>query len=203
MSTEENIQPPPPPVLQPHSGSSEAHLTTTRVRARPDPFLVVCRCFSFVTAMAAILCIFVNVLSAIRSFRNGSDVFDGIYRCYAVVVAVLVVVAETEWRFITQYWKILKYWTGRGMLQIFAAVMTRAYPDYFGQRQQLVVLQNLSGYLLLACGLVYLISGILCIGAVQRCRQKQEHSREQAVKDIQDLERRREELEALLIVDRV
>ncbi|GAA0139815.1 hypothetical protein LIER_01287 [Lithospermum erythrorhizon] len=173
------------------------------VPARPDLFLIVCNCFRLVTSLAAICCIIVNVLSVVRSFKNGSDVFDGVFRCYAVVIAVFVVLAETEWTVITQFWKILEYWAGRGMLQIFVAVMTRAYPDYSGQRQELVLLQNISSYLLLACGVVYLISGILCIGMVKRARQKKEISREQAIKDLQELESRREELESLLIVDRV
>ncbi|CAK9146980.1 unnamed protein product, partial [Ilex paraguariensis] len=82
------------------------------------------------------------------------------------------------------------------------AVMTRAYPDYSEKRKELVLLQNIAGYLLLACGVVYVILGILCIGVVKRARQKKEVSREQAVKDLEELERRREELEALLIVDR-
>lgn len=46
----------------------------TRVKAKPDSFLIVCRCFSFVTSLAALLCIAVNVLSAVRSFKNGSNV---------------------------------------------------------------------------------------------------------------------------------
>nr|DAD40942.1 TPA_asm: hypothetical protein HUJ06_015265 [Nelumbo nucifera] len=79
---------------------------SVRIRSRADPFLVVCRCFSVLTSLTAILCIFVNVLSAVRSFRNGSDVFDGIFRCYAVAIAVFVVVAETEWGFIFKFWKV-------------------------------------------------------------------------------------------------
>ncbi|KAG9130598.1 hypothetical protein Leryth_011853 [Lithospermum erythrorhizon] len=77
------------------------------VRARPDLFLIVCNCFSLVTSLAAICCIIVNVLSVVRSFKNGSDVFDGVFRCYAVVIAVFVVLAETEWTVITQFWKVL------------------------------------------------------------------------------------------------
>merc|ERR1711915_935309 len=38
-----------------------------------DPFLVVCRCFSVVTIISALLCVVVNVLSAIQSFKNGED----------------------------------------------------------------------------------------------------------------------------------
>ncbi|CBI34019.3 hypothetical protein VitviT2T_004093 [Vitis vinifera] len=173
-----------------------------RVRARGDPLLIVCRCFSFITALTAILCICVNVLSAVRSFKDGSDVFDGIFRCYAVVIALFVVVAETEWGFIMKFWKMLEYWAGRGMLQIFVAVMTRAFPNESSKQKDLVLLQNIASYMLLACGLIYVISGILCIGFLKRARQKKEVSREQAIKDLEELEQRREELEALLIMER-
>ncbi|XP_028076075.1 uncharacterized protein LOC114278262 isoform X2 [Camellia sinensis] len=153
----------------PQRGNSGSATAAVGVRARADPFLVVCRCFSFITAVAAILCIAVNILSAVRSFKNGSDV--------------------------------LEYWACRGMLQIFVAVMTRAYPEDSGEREQLILLQNISCYMLLSCGVVYIISGILCIGHFKRARQKKEVSRDQAVRDLQELERRREELEALLLID--
>ncbi|XP_028076074.1 uncharacterized protein LOC114278262 isoform X1 [Camellia sinensis] len=185
----------------PQRGNSGSATAAVGVRARADPFLVVCRCFSFITAVAAILCIAVNILSAVRSFKNGSDIFDGIFRCYAVVIALFVVVAETEWVFIMKFWKVLEYWACRGMLQIFVAVMTRAYPEDSGEREQLILLQNISCYMLLSCGVVYIISGILCIGHFKRARQKKEVSRDQAVRDLQELERRREELEALLLID--
>ncbi|KAF4381133.1 hypothetical protein F8388_012055 [Cannabis sativa] len=186
--------------------------SNTVLRRRPDPFLLVWRFFSVITALVAILCIVVNVLSAIRSFKNGSDVlslslcesqiFDGIFRCYAVLIAALVVVAETEWGFILKFWQVLEYWVGRGMLQIFVAVMTRAFPDYSTEKRNLIFLQNLASYMLLACGVVYVISGILCLGFLKRARQKKEITREQAVRDLEELERRREELEELLIEER-
>ncbi|KAG8645837.1 uncharacterized protein LOC110624266 [Manihot esculenta] len=177
--------------------------SSSRSRPGPDPFLVVCRCFSFITALTAILCIAVNVLSAIRSFKKGYDIFDGIFRCYAVVIAFFVVVAETEWGFITKFWKVLEYWAARGMLQIFVAVMTRAFPDYSARQKNLILLQNIASYMLLACGVVYVVSGILCIGYLKRTRQHKEITREQALKDLEQLERRREELEQLLVVERV
>ncbi|KAL9284905.1 hypothetical protein ACSQ67_024729 [Phaseolus vulgaris] len=202
------------------------------LRNRADPFLVACRCFSFLTSLAAILCIGVNVLSAVRSFKHASDIFDGIFRCYTVIIAAFVVLAETEWSFILKFSKVLEYWAARGMLQIFVAVMTRAFPDYIGDQKNLFLLQSIASYLLLGCGVVYVISrsylrlilsnlffsqilishfllflssmkGILCIGFLKRARQKQEITREQAAKDLEELERRREELEQLLLLERV
>ncbi|CAK7355260.1 unnamed protein product [Dovyalis caffra] len=172
---------PLPPLAPPRASSS------SRLRARPgpDPLLVICRCFSFVTSLTAILCAAVNVLSAVRSFKDRSDVFDGIFRCYAVLIAAIVVVAETEWGFIIKYWKVLDYWVGRGMLQIFVAVMTRAFPDYSSKQKELLILQNVASYMLLACGVVYIVSGILCIGFLKRARQQKETTREQAVKDLE------------------
>ncbi|XP_010277505.1 PREDICTED: uncharacterized protein LOC104611919 isoform X1 [Nelumbo nucifera] len=182
--------------------SQRVSMPSARLRLRADPFLLACRCFSVLTSLTAILCISVNVLSAVRSFKNESDIFDGIFRCYAVAIAFFVVIAETEWEFVLKFWKVLEYWVGRGMLQIFVAVMTRAFPDESGERKDLVLLQNIASYLLLACGLVYVISGILCIGFLKRAREQKEITREQAVKDLEELERRREELETFLVSER-
>ncbi|XP_054801818.1 uncharacterized protein LOC129305775 [Prosopis cineraria] len=172
------------------------------VRARPDLFLVACRCFSLLTSLAAILCIVFNVLSAIRSFKHISGIFDGIFRCYAVLISCLVVLAETEWSLIMKSFKALECWPCRGMLQIFVAVMTRAYPNFVGERTE-SILQNVACYLLLACGVLYVVSGILCISFMKSAREQRETLREQAAKDLEELERRREELERLLLAERV
>ncbi|CAE6161452.1 unnamed protein product [Arabidopsis arenosa] len=181
----------------PSSGSTKLKLAN-----RADPFLVVCRCFSVVTSLIAILCVVVNVLAAVRSFRDSHDIFDGIFRCYAVVIACFVVLVETEWGFILKFSKVLEFWAGRGMLQIFVAVMTRAFPDYMAQKKDFLLLQNIASYLLLACGVIYVISGVLCIGFLKRARQQKEVSREQAVKDLEEIARRKEELEQLLLEHR-
>ncbi|ONK75915.1 uncharacterized protein A4U43_C03F21900 [Asparagus officinalis] len=187
----------------PASSSRPPELVSAGIRPSPDPLLIVCRCFRFLTAVVAVLCVSVNVLSAVRSFKNGADIFGGIFRCYAVVLALFVAVAETEWSFVMKFWRVLEFWAGRGALQIFVAVMTRAFPDFEGEREEMVLLQEIASYLLLACGLTYVISGVLCIGFLKRARQHKEITRDQAAKDLEELERRREELEAMLIGERV
>ncbi|XP_040968391.1 uncharacterized protein [Gossypium hirsutum] len=48
-----------------------------------------------------------------------------------------------------------------------------------------------------------MFEGILCIGFLKRSCQQKEITREQAVQDLEELERRREELEQLLLAERV
>ncbi|KAH9697290.1 hypothetical protein KPL71_023551 [Citrus sinensis] len=185
-------QPPPPPARASSGG---------RLRNRADPLLVVCRCFSVLTSLTALLCLAVNVLSAIRSFKNGSDVrqtlVSVVHYCFAILdqssscgLGVLVFVNLIV--------------VGIGVLGCpGVAVMTRAFPDYSAKQKDLILLQNIASYMLLACGVVYVISGILCIGCIKRARQQKEMTRDQAVKDLEDLEQRREELEQLLVAERV
>ncbi|XP_020219902.1 uncharacterized protein LOC109802899 isoform X1 [Cajanus cajan] len=86
-----------------------------------------CRCFSVLTSLAAILYIAVNVLSAVRSFKHASDIFDSIFYYYAVIIAAFVVLAETEWSFILNFSKALEYWAVRGMLQILILKMLKSW----------------------------------------------------------------------------
>ncbi|KAF8377385.1 hypothetical protein HHK36_030762 [Tetracentron sinense] len=81
--------------------------------------------------------------------------------------------------------------------------MTSAFPNDSGEREALVLLQDISTYLMLACGVIYIFSGVLCIGCLKRARQAKEITRDQAIKDLEELERRRGELEELLIAERV
>lgn len=88
----ETLQPQPQP--QPQLGRTTSSNTNTPVRRKNAPFLVVCRCFSLITALSAVSCIAVNILAAVRSFKNGSDVRNicsislnynlGFYSCLGV-----------------------------------------------------------------------------------------------------------------------
>ncbi|KAH7522190.1 hypothetical protein FEM48_Zijuj07G0112100 [Ziziphus jujuba var. spinosa] len=76
---------------------------STRLRMRSNLFLVVCKCFSILTSSTVVLCIAVNV-------------FDGIFRCYEVLIAAFVVLAETEWELI----KFLKVELASYVKQLYA-----------------------------------------------------------------------------------
>lgn len=38
------------------------------------------------------------------------------------------------------------------------AVMTRAYPDIYGERHEMLLLRDIASYMLLACGFIYVLS---------------------------------------------
>ncbi|EFJ18529.1 hypothetical protein SELMODRAFT_178191 [Selaginella moellendorffii] len=164
----------------------------------PDALVIAFRIFSALTAISALLCTAVSVISVVRAFKHGRDIFEGILRCYAVVIALFVAVAETEWEFFLKFWRVLEYWVGRGMLQIFVAVMTQALSDEHKDRAYQVVFSEVASGMLLGCGAVYVVAGLLCIRKFKRSRIEKSKGREKAAKDLEELEKRRGELQALL-----
>lgn len=82
------------------SSNSNSAPQNTNINAplqrRNAPFLIVCRCFSVITAASAALCIAVNVLSAVRSFKNGSDVGSFCFLGFNFYVLLLLLI-NFEW----------------------------------------------------------------------------------------------------------
>ncbi|XP_024515785.1 uncharacterized protein LOC9661390 isoform X2 [Selaginella moellendorffii] len=156
----------------------------------PDALVIAFRIFSALTAISALLCTAVSVISVVRAFKHGRDIFEGILRCYAVVIALFVAVAETEWEFFLKFWRVLEYWVGR--------VMTKALSDEHKDRAYQVVFSEVASGMLLGCGAVYVVAGLLCIRKFKRSRIEKSKEREKAAKDLEELEKRRGELQGLL-----
>lgn len=72
------------------SSSRERGRTRNRGDSNSDLFLRVCRFFSFITSFAAILCVTVNVLSAIRSFKHAShsDVYISSFIYFSNIILI-------------------------------------------------------------------------------------------------------------------
>jgi len=168
-----------------------------------DTLLYVCAVLSIVTAVGALLCMVVNLISLLRSFDyRGFDyrvsVFVGIVRVYTVAFAFLVTIAETEWEPIFKFWRVLEYWVGRGALQILVAAMTKVLARASGETRAESLLHEIASWWLFACGILYIVAGLLCIGNVKRSHMKQVNWRQQAQKDLEEVHRRRAELEKQL-----
>lgn len=172
--------------------------------AQNDTLLYVCAILSIVTAIGGLLCLVVNLISLLRSidyrgFDYRVSIFVGVLRFFAVAFALVVVVAETEWGLVLRFWKVLDYWVGRGLLQIFVASLTKVLARASGETRAEGLLHEIASWWLLACGIVYIVAGLLCLGTLKRNRlHKGGDWREQAQKDLEEVHRRRAELEAQL-----
>ncbi|KAH9552670.1 hypothetical protein CY35_09G078700 [Sphagnum magellanicum] len=134
-----------------------------------DSLLYVCAVLSIVSALGSVLCMVVNLISLLRSFD---------YRGFDYRVSVL------------------EYWVGRGMLQIFVAVLTKELAQASGETQAESVMHDIASWWLLICGIIYTAAGLLCIGRIKRSHLSDVTRRQQAIKDLEEVHRRRAELEA-------
>jgi len=171
--------------------------------SQQDTLLYICTILSIVTAIGGLLCLVVNLISLLRSIDyHGFDyrvsIFVGVLHFFAVAFALVVVVAETEWGPVLRFWKVLDYWVGRGLLQIFVASLTKVLARSSGETRAEGLLHDVASWWLLACGIVYVVAGLLCLGTLKRNRLHKTDWREQAQKDLEEVHRRREELEAQL-----
>ncbi|EFJ36532.1 hypothetical protein SELMODRAFT_404625 [Selaginella moellendorffii] len=96
-----------------------------------------------------------------------------------------------------------------GILLEVLALMTKALSDEHKDRAYQVVFSEVASGMLLGCGAVYVVGvlprfscinwqGLLCIKKFKRSRIEKSKEREKAAKDLEELEKRRGELQALL-----
>ncbi|KAF4404758.1 hypothetical protein G4B88_006144 [Cannabis sativa] len=65
--------------------------------------------------------------------KGESQIFDGIFRCYAVLIAALIVVAEMEWGFILKFWQD-KWIVAAEKLEIFKDPIELVREDLVGKQ---------------------------------------------------------------------
>ncbi|GAQ79306.1 hypothetical protein KFL_000280110 [Klebsormidium nitens] len=159
-----------------------------------DGILYFSRLLSFVTATAAVICAVIHGLAAYRSFKYHGDVFLGILRIYAVLISVWTALAETEWEFVFRSFSVLQYWIARGVLQIFVAVLTKALGHTVFSSDYEVLLHIVASWILLGCGIVYILAGAMCIGSLKRTRMQKALRREEAIRDLRESHGVRERL---------
>eukprot|EP00897_Mesotaenium_endlicherianum_P005603 jgi/Mesen1/5070/ME000252S04186 len=190
----------PHPVLHEHSGQPAVQLRDKKA----DAFLYFCRILAITAVVCALLCAVVNLLAALGSFKKRhsdthvNTAWLGVLRVYGVIFAVFVAVAETELPIIFKACRILETWVGRGMLQIFVAVMTKALARSNSASDATIFFSFIAGWLLLIVGIFYTVAGLFCMGHLKRSRIRSQKDRENALKEYEELERRRAELQGML-----
>lgn len=123
-------------------------------------------------------------------------------RAFGLGGALLLMLVETEWWLFLKMMPLLEAWLARGLAHVFLATLT--YREAYPRRSETDFTKSLNLYrsaasaALLACGVLYTLGGMLCMGWVRKARMRREERRLEAAGEMEELDRRRRELNRLL-----
>lgn len=195
-------------LLPPSGGSAPLSIgrqPPARLSRGADCLLHTCRVFNFLASLCALLCALAFGMAMWA--RGGAASKDAYFysgqavRVFGIGIALLIVLVETEWHRFLSWVPLLDAWLGRGVLQIFEAVLTfrEAYPsgntDF---HKSLQLYRSAASLSLLICGTVYILGAVTCIGVIKTARQRQEQAVVRAEAELERMERRKKELEQQL-----
>lgn len=174
-------------------------------KSRPDFLLWCCRVFNLITGICALLCaVALSIAIGLQagSVRKGVYEFSGqALRVFGVLIAGVLVLAETEWRRVLQFFPLLDSWLGRGVTQVFEAMLTYREAVSAGGtdiHKSLQLYRSVACLSLLLCASIYILGALLCIGAVRKARYKREETLLKAQAELEALEKRRGALQRVL-----
>ncbi|KAK9809051.1 hypothetical protein WJX72_008458 [[Myrmecia] bisecta] len=173
------------------------------VKRHTDCFLAFCRLLNFVTGICALLCIVAHAMALTLGppVQSADGAIQQALRVYGILLGVVILFAEFEWERFLLNFRFLSSWLGRGSLQIFECVLTLEMATAQGDsdfHKSLQLYRTLSGVALLACSGIYIAGGICCFGALRRARNLRAKEAERVQNDLDALDRKRDELKALL-----
>ncbi|PNH02571.1 hypothetical protein TSOC_011441 [Tetrabaena socialis] len=122
-------------------------------------------------------------------------------RLYGVLWAACLVLVEAEWEGLMQWCRILEVWVARGLAQAFLAIMTLELVHSSGNSdfdKSVRLYRTVSGMCMLGCSGFYMFGGMLCLGTLRNARYKRLTERLRVAKDLESIEKQRDELSRLL-----
>lgn len=184
---------------------SQTDLFLDDIPRRPDAILVACRLLNICTATSLLLCalaLSVGMIGAAspKGGLEGIDYFcSQVVRLYGIILALSLMLIETEWAIILRHASLLNIWVIRGLMYGFVASLTFKNTT-LGVGKGLDISKSLSLYrsiatgALLVCAACYSIGGMLCIGVIRQMRQKREQELQQAEAAIEALDHERKRM---------
>jgi hypothetical protein len=138
--------------------------------------------------------------SSSHSSSSGSDISDSypghhhslkelFLRCYDVVFCLLIIVCETDWRFVMKRLRLLDLWMFRGLFYIYIGLQTlEVQINGDVDLETLSDLDNMVGCLLVLAGVSYLCLGACCIKSVAEAKRRQLQMLDRPYREVQDVE---------------
>ncbi|EFJ44117.1 hypothetical protein VOLCADRAFT_95780 [Volvox carteri f. nagariensis] len=122
-------------------------------------------------------------------------------RVYGILWAAGLALIETEFEWLMQFCRIMEFWTARGVCQAFLAVMTLELVHSSGNSdfdKSVRLYRTVSAFCMLGCSGFYVLGGMLCLGTLRNARYKRFVERLRVERDLESLDKQREELNRLL-----
>jgi hypothetical protein len=170
-----------------------------------DWVLVFCRALNIVTALCLILCAAAFGMALVLrgdAPRDAYLVSGQLVRVFGIILALLAVFVESEWRFVYKFAPLMEVWLARGLCYLFISALTfrEAYPaeEMTDFQKSLQLYRSAASISLAGCSVVYSIGGVVCLGAIRKARQRREDRVVEAAEEFEELEKRRRELQRLL-----
>lgn len=168
-----------------------------------DVFLGFCRLVNVATGFSAVLCLVAHALAVAAgpSFSEPKAAQLQVLRVYGVLISAGLAILETEWQLVLGCCRILESWVIRGLCQAFLSVLTLQLVTSEGDSdfdKSVRLYRTVAGMCMLGCAGFYMLGGILCIGYYKNARHRRQLERVRVARDIESLEKQREELGRLL-----
>lgn len=167
----------------------------------PDTwFLTMVRILNLLTILAGGLGVLSNALLLFLIPAPASAV--GL-RIYALLLALVVALTETEWPRLFHWVGLLETWPGRGAVAVLAGILLLEFDQSVTGREYeeealSKLFRSFAAHFLIVMGVIYFVAGIACLHRVKQEQISRLRKKEQMQKEKQDLETRKHEIEMLL-----
>mmetsp|Transcript_6806 Transcript_6806/g.25124 ORF Transcript_6806/g.25124 Transcript_6806/m.25124 type:complete len:254 (+) Transcript_6806:77-838(+) len=177
-------------------------------QASSQPFLMsTCWCHSCFTALCSLLC----GAAFMMSLYDGSSVCnqplerfmlaETLLRLFGILFSVIVALNESGWEVFSRQFKALDNWVVRGAFQLHVSALTQLIAVAYGNsdfQRSVYLYRTISSSSLAACGLAYLFLGLCGMQRAKYLREQQERERVIAQLELDEVEKRRSELQKKL-----
>lgn len=131
-----------------------------------DPCLIAFTLFHFVAGCLGVASIGANAYHLTQP-NEGTKYIDIIQRCYVIGFGAIIVLTESEFKFLMRRLKLLDLWVFRGFFYAYVGLNTL---DLFSPTVETP--ECIVGFALIVLGAMYVVMGALCLKTVALARRK-------------------------------
>jgi len=132
-----------------------------------DPCLIGLAIFHVISGILGFAAVGANAYHITKQIEGGNRYMDIIQRCYVIGFSAIIILAESDWKFLMRRLKLLDLWVFRGFFYMYVGLNTL---DLFAPTVETP--ECITGFSLILCGALYVVMGALCLKSVALSRRK-------------------------------